>query len=95
MLTEEDKRLVRDFYFARERLEQILAEVSEATGVSVSHIMSKSQRRDPTRARDLVIWILRRETGASHPRIGRLMKRDPSSITQALERERKRRTPPE
>ena len=67
-------------------LDRIIAEVAMATGVKRSEIMGGSRVRHIVSARHLAMWRARNETDMSLPAIGRVFRRDHTSILHAIRR---------
>ena len=62
------------------RVKDILAEECEASGISVERALSHSREQELLWLRYRVFWRARRETTASYPQIGRVMKRDHTTV---------------
>lgn len=65
-------------------------QIAEITGVTPAEICGIRRYPHFCEARDLAAYVAHRE-GASYTAIGRVMRRDPSSICDAVHREQKRR----
>jgi chromosomal replication initiation ATPase DnaA len=76
--------------FPAPRVRKIIEEVSEATGIPERQILSDMRERNVCLARDLVCYVASRAGIGSIP-IGRVLKRDHSSVLAAIGRERARR----
>jgi chromosomal replication initiation ATPase DnaA len=59
---------------------KIMREVCEKHGVAVSDIVSRRRTKDLVLPRHEIMWRIRHETPASLPQIGRLMRRDHTSV---------------
>lgn len=67
-------------------MHKIVADVSEATGVSVKEIVGYSRKAEAARARQLAMWKMHK-TGASYHKIGKfLCCRDHSTIRHGVKR---------
>ena len=70
----------------------IVALVACETGIRAEDIVSERRQRSYTRARHLAMWVARKATGASYPRIGNALGgRDHSSVINAMHRVEMRR----
>ena len=63
----------------------ILNQVAAATGVSREELLSASIARRLSRPRQLAMWLIRRNTGHTLQRIGRVFHRHPSTVHHALQ----------
>lgn len=72
----------------RPRVEEILAQAAEESGVSVDRILSPSREAEVVKARDQVISKLWHEEYMTTTEIGRIFSRDHSSIVASLHRVR-------
>jgi len=81
---------IRTANFERARLTRIVEDVSEMTEVPFAEIIGNSRSRAIAHARQLAIFVARRE-GFSYPVIGGFFNRDHTSCIHAVEAETKRR----
>jgi len=58
----------------------ILHRVSKARGVPVKRILEKNKKASVTRARQEAIYLIRRHTKLSSPEVGRILRRDHSTV---------------
>lgn len=72
------------------RIAEIVAEVAEATGWEPQEITGPRMFAGLVQARDLACFIARRE-GFSLTQIGNVLRRDHTTIVEALRREQRRR----
>jgi chromosomal replication initiation ATPase DnaA len=91
----DDDRAALKTLFPKHRVQEIAKEVSKWSCLPVSVILGRSQKQHIVAARDMVIYVFHRETEASLPAIARAFGMHHTSIMDALNRERKRRSPPE
>jgi chromosomal replication initiator protein len=68
----------------------IVHEVATAHGLPDSAIYGYSRRAPVVRARDEASWRVRREMGWSLPKIGRLLRRDHTTVLVAIRRHQAR-----
>ena len=70
----------------RERLneEKILEHVAHCFGIKIEDILSKSQTRECVLPRQIAMYLLRKELNLPYQQIGRLFKRDHSTVMSAI-----------
>lgn len=64
----------------RPTLRHIMLAVEKETGVPLEVLLSPSRRPKHVRARHMCFWLARRFTGRSFPTIGRIARRDHSTV---------------
>jgi chromosomal replication initiator protein len=62
----------------------IIHQVSQATGITVSQLLSSSTARRLSRPRHLAMWLIRRHTGETLRAIGEAFRRDHSTVHHAI-----------
>lgn len=67
----------------RPTLRHIMLAVEKETGVPLEVLLSPSRRPKHVRARHMCFWLARRLTGRSFPTIGRIARRDHSTVMYA------------
>lgn len=65
---------------------RIVAEVEQATGVDRRTILGKSRTASAVRARQAVWWLAREQTSLSYPEIGKLTRRDHTTVIAGVRR---------
>jgi hypothetical protein len=75
---------LEDVVLPRPTAKRIIKAVSEATGITISDILSPRRSNSVVRARHIAIYIIREYTRKSLPEIGRHTNRDHSTIIHAL-----------
>jgi len=63
-----------------QKIRQILIEEALDSNLSPEQVLSYSRRQDILWTRYRIYWRARRETSASYPQIGRVMKRDHTTV---------------
>jgi chromosomal replication initiation ATPase DnaA len=69
-----------------EVVSRIILGVSQASGVPVKNIRSRKQNRSTCMARNAAIWIAREATGTTWSELGRMFRRDHTTIRYAYKR---------
>jgi chromosomal replication initiation ATPase DnaA len=75
----------------RDLIMDIVRSVSEQTGIPVSYIQGASKTRKITEARWLICYIAHVDSGFGLEAIGRVLRKDHSSVLHGVKRERERR----
>jgi chromosomal replication initiation ATPase DnaA len=88
-LTEADLAQV-ERVFPQPRVNKIVQEVSDATGIPVKAILSPKHTKEVCLARAIVCYVAHR-AGISSPDIGKAIGRDHSSVLNLIGREKARR----
>ncbi|HEX7012446.1 MAG TPA: helix-turn-helix domain-containing protein [Steroidobacteraceae bacterium] len=78
-------------YKTRTTLEEIIATVTCTLGVEREHVLSSSRRRELTLARALIAWYATERGISTLTEVARRMRRDPSTLSMAINRYRARR----
>lgn len=86
-LTEEDRKAIQ---FRPGRLATIVQEVSQETGIKWTSILSNKRTRHIAHARQLVMYVARRE-GFTLGEIGAFLGRDHTTIMHGIRSEEQRR----
>lgn len=89
-LTDADRRVADGLNKPRATVRAIAKEVCELTGHSLVAVMGPSRLAADCRARELVCYIAHR-SGMSTSQIGQALRRDHSSIVNAIQNEKRRR----
>jgi len=71
---------------AHESFNRIVADVSRVTGVHRLNIVGKSRTASTVCARQAVWWLMRVVSNASYPEIGRLTRRDHTTVLAGVRR---------
>lgn len=87
-VTSEDRGSAR--HLSGEPVKTIAVKVSEMTGISVDDILSTNRLKEVAKARQLVMFMAR-EAGYSLSFIGRVLKRDHTSVMHGIRKEAERR----
>ncbi|HEX4334734.1 MAG TPA: helix-turn-helix domain-containing protein [Polyangiaceae bacterium] len=64
----------------------LCGEVSEAKGISLGELFSRSQDRNVADARHVIAWVAHERWGYSSTRLGTLLQRDHTTMLQAVAR---------
>ena len=90
LLSPEDVDRAQHIGLRRRTIDQITAQVSDLTGVSVKDLMSKRRTDRIARARFL-IWFIAQREGMSLTQIARAFDRDHTTILHGIQQERRAR----
>lgn len=68
----------------REGASRTVRIVSDVCKVPVNEMLSRSEKREPVRARWLAMYVIRKRYGMSFPKIGAIFDRDHSTVVYAM-----------